>query len=100
MRQKNIFDMLFPDTENHKKVIPGLSRIIGQIEGIKRMVENNRPAEEILIQIKSARKGLKSLENTVFNTHLEYCLYAAVQDKANAVQQIEKISKLFDQASE
>jgi len=38
-----------------------INRLIGQIEGVRRMINSNRPADEITQQILAARQALSKL---------------------------------------
>ena len=44
-------------TENpsHKQEIPRINRAIGQLEGIKKMIEEQRYCPDIIIQLKAVR---------------------------------------------
>jgi DNA-binding FrmR family transcriptional regulator len=42
-----------------------INRIIGQIKGIERMVENNRSCEEILQQINAIKKAIDGLSKEI-----------------------------------
>ena len=47
---------------DHSTDIKRLNRIVGQIEGIKKMIEDKRYCQDILTQTKAASSALKSLE--------------------------------------
>ena len=46
----------------HKAEIPRLNRVIGQLEGIKKMIEEQRYCPEILIQLNKAKQE-KNMKN-------------------------------------
>ena len=47
--------------ENEKKLIDRISRIEGQIKGIKRMVESKNECVDVITQINAARQALAML---------------------------------------
>lgn len=49
-------------------------RIVGQLNAIERMLEEDRDCAEILMQLVSARKALKSLAETLIHSHMEHCI--------------------------
>ncbi len=49
-------------------------RIVGQLNAIERMLEEDRDCAEILMQLVSARKALKSLAETLINSHMRHCI--------------------------
>jgi DNA-binding FrmR family transcriptional regulator len=54
-----------------------LRRIKGQIEGIQRMVEEDRYCADIIIQVTAARASLQTVTRSLLNCHLEACRVAA-----------------------
>ena len=51
--------------DKNKDLISRLSKIAGQIEGVKRMIDDERYFMEIVIQIRAIRSSLKSIENNL-----------------------------------
>ena len=45
---------------NNKAIINRLSRAIGHLEAVKRMVEENRDCSEVLIQISAVRSAINN----------------------------------------
>lgn len=51
----------------HKKeIIDRLSRIEGHIRGIKKMLEEDRPCDEVLIQFSSVQAAISKTDRTYF----------------------------------
>ncbi len=57
-----------------KAVINRLSRAIGHLESVKRMVENGRDCTEVLIQLAAVRSALSSTAKVILKDHLEHCV--------------------------
>ena len=51
-----------------------LNRLVGQITGIQRMVEEGRYCVDILTQIAAARSALDALGVELLTSHLESCV--------------------------
>jgi DNA-binding FrmR family transcriptional regulator len=49
-------------------------KVGGQLRAIERMIEEDRDCAEILNQLVSARRGLKSLAEAVIQGHLRHCV--------------------------
>lgn len=49
-------------------------RVAGQLNAIERMLDENRDCSEILMQLVAARKALKSLAETLINSHMRHCI--------------------------
>jgi DNA-binding FrmR family transcriptional regulator len=73
---------------DHKSNLNRLKRIEGQIQGITRMIQDQKYCINILTQIKAARSALRSLENNILENHLGNCLKSAL--KAGTEKEIEK----------
>lgn len=60
--------------EEHRKLINRLSRIEGQIRGIKRMVEEDAYCIDILIQAAAANAALNSFNKELLSEHIKTCV--------------------------
>lgn len=76
-----------------KAVINRLSRAIGHLESVKRMVEDGRDCTEVLIQLAAVRSALSSTAKVILKDHLEHCL-----DDINAgdSDQIQALNEAID----
>jgi len=54
-----------------------LRKIAGQIAAIERMVGEDKDCPEVLTQVVSARKALKSFADLVIHDHLHHCVEGA-----------------------
>ncbi len=75
-----------------------LSRIEGQVRGIKGMVEKDVYCDDVLNQISSIQAAMNSVSCLILNNHLKSCLVAGIQsgetDVANELlHSMEKIMK-------
>lgn len=61
------------EKEKHK-LIKRLNIVEGQVRGIKQMIDVNRKCEDILIQIVSINKALKSLGQNVLRSYIDDCI--------------------------
>lgn len=51
-----------------------LRKISGQLKGVEAMIEGDYDCAEVLNQLVSARRAIKSLAEKIINEHLEHCL--------------------------
>lgn len=59
------------DMDNlHKR----LKRVEGQIKAIDRMIEQDAPCEDIIIQINAAKTALHKIGQVVLEGHLNHCV--------------------------
>lgn len=62
------------EAPRHAVIGPRLRRVEGQIRGITRMVEQDKPCREILIQVSAAREALRKAALILVEDHLERCV--------------------------
>ena len=60
--------------KEYKDLINRLSRIEGQIRGIKRMVEEDAYCPDILIQVSAANAALNSFNKVLLSNHIRTCV--------------------------
>ena len=64
-----------------------LRKIIGQLNGVEKMLNQDRDCSAILTQMVSARRGLKSLAEKLIRGHLHHCV-AEARDRKVATQKL------------
>jgi len=79
---------------NHSNEISRLNRIIGQAEGVKKMIENNRYCVDIIIQCKAIKSAIKAVEDNILERHLNSCVIRAFDNKKDKEKIIKEILKL------
>lgn len=79
----------------HKSEIPKLSRIAGQVEGIKKMIDEARYCPDILTQLRAARAALRTVELNVLEHHMQSCVTEAMKSGSQKKAD-EKIAELKD----
>lgn len=58
----------------HTETLNRLARIAGQVQGIKRMVEEEKYCIDIVTQIQAARSALRSVELQILQKHMNHCV--------------------------
>ena len=53
--------------------------MIGQLNGIKSMLDDNRYCGDVLIQLSAADSAIKGIERIVLQNHLETCMVEEIQ---------------------
>ena len=64
--------------ENQKAVINRLSRAIGHLEKVKRMVEEGSDCSEVLIQLAAVRSALDNTGKVILKDHMRHCMVDVV----------------------
>ena len=65
--------------ENTQAVLNRLSRAIGHLESVRKMVENGRDCSEVLIQIAAVRAAITNIGKVILQDHIQHCFVDAVE---------------------
>jgi len=83
--------------ELKKNVTSRLNRAIGQLNGVKTMIEDDRYCGDVLMQLAAAQSALKSVSRLVLQDHLQTCVVERVQE--GDTQVVEELMALLKQFS-
>ncbi len=79
-----------------KVVIDRLSRAIGHLQAVKRMVERGQDCSEVLIQLSAVRSAINNTGKIILQDHIEHCLVAAVETgDTEALEHLNKAIERF-----
>ncbi len=70
-------------------------KIIGQVEALDRMIEEDVPCEDILAQINAAKSALHSCGKVVLEGHIKHCVRDGIEH-GDADQTIEDFTKAVE----
>lgn len=84
------------DVAEQKKLTSRINRIIGQLNGIQNMIDENRYCGDILIQIGAVESALQGLGYLVLQEHMETCVVEQVRQGNTAImtEAVELMKKL------
>lgn len=91
--KENIEKIKVRSEEEKKAILSRLNRLIGQMNGIKSMIENDRYCDDVLIQLSAVDKSIKSLANLILDNHMHTCLIENIQKGNYGV--VDEITDLF-----
>lgn len=80
---------------DHDKLHKRLKKIIGQINAIDRMVEEDIPCENILMQINAAKSALHKAGQVILEGHLKHCVREGIEN-GDAEETIENFAKSIE----
>lgn len=75
---------------NTKNKIQRINNVIGQLEGIKKMIEDNKDCYAILTQLNASKSAIGSLANYLIDENFSECL-----TKSKKNDDLKKIIKLL-----
>lgn len=80
-------------TDEKKLITNRLNRISGQINGIKKMIENDTYCNDVLIQLKAVESSIQSLSNHILENHLYNCVTRDLEN--GELDTIDELISLF-----
>ena len=66
--------------KEYKDLVNRLSRIEGQIRGVKRMLDENAYCTDILMQVSAVNAALNSFNKVLLANHIKTCVTKDIQD--------------------
>ncbi|WFF74379.1 metal-sensing transcriptional repressor [Proteiniclasticum sp. QWL-01] len=80
--------------QDTKRIVNRMSRAIGHMESIKRMIEEGRDCSEVLIQLSAVRSAINNVGKLVLADHIKHCVVDAVQSGDDQV--LEDLGRAVD----
>ena len=82
------------DPAEIKKIVNRLSKSIGHLESVKRMVEDGRDCTEVLVQLAAVRSEINNAGKALLKEHMAHCIVEAVEE--NDDEAVEKLNDVID----
>lgn len=83
------------DDETKTKVLGRLRRIEGQVQGIQRMVEEEKYCVDILLQLTAVEGAVEQVQRLLLGRHIESCVAEAIRSGSTRDRQ-KKVDELLD----
>ena len=83
------------DPKEIRRIVNRLSRSIGHLESVKRMVEDGKDCSDVLIQLAAVRAELNSTGKQLLKEHMEHCIVEAMEEQDS--EALQKLNQAIDQ---
>ena len=83
------------NAETKGKALTRLKRIEGQVQGIQRMVEEEKYCVDILLQLSAVQGAVEQVQKLVLAQHIESCVSDAIRS-GNARDRQKKVDELLE----
>jgi DNA-binding FrmR family transcriptional regulator len=83
------------DGETRGKVLRRLRRIEGQVQGIQRMVEEDKYCVDILLQLTAVQGAVEQVQRLLLGRHIESCVADAIRSGSTRDRQ-KKMDELLE----
>ncbi|HKW92183.1 MAG TPA: metal-sensitive transcriptional regulator [Methylomirabilota bacterium] len=83
------------DAQTKAKAVGRLRRIEGQVQGIQRMVDEDKYCVDILLQLTAVQGAVEQVQKLLLGQHLESCVTEAVRSGSSRDRQ-RKMDELLE----
>ena len=83
------------DEDTRSKALGRLRRIEGQVQGIQRMVEEDKYCVDILLQLTAVEGAVEQVQRLLLGRHIESCVADAIRSGSTRDRQ-KKVDELLD----
>lgn len=83
------------ETKRKAPLTNRVKRIVGQVQGIGRMIEEDRDCVEILNTVSAVHAALRALEGKLLEDHVCHCVTEAAKDPAELERRMGELIKLY-----
>lgn len=66
--------------EHTKAVLNRMSRAIGHMNAVKKMIEDGRDCSDVLIQLSAIESEITGVSKVILKDHIDHCIVDAVKD--------------------
>jgi DNA-binding FrmR family transcriptional regulator len=85
------------NTTTHFEARHRLARIAGQVQGIQRMIDEQKYCINIITQIQAVRSALRAVELQILHKHMTHCVQDAFTSgsSADAAEKMEELLRVM-----
>lgn len=84
------------DPEEKRRQINRISRVIGHLEHVKKMIEKDEDCADVLNQLSASKSALNGVGKEIINEHITHCIAHAVEDgDTKAIDEFRKAIEKF-----
>lgn len=80
--------------KDNKKILSRLKRIMGQLNGVQKMILEDKYCIDIITQTSAIKSAISSLEDEMLESHLAHCLHQE-SNKTRLKEMQDEIIKVY-----
>ena len=80
--------------EEQRAVLNRLSRAIGHLESVRRMVERDEDCSDVLIQLAAVRNAINNTGKVIMKNHISHCIVDAIEE--DDMEAVEALNRAID----
>ncbi|MGD0263520.1 MAG: metal-sensitive transcriptional regulator [Candidatus Methylomirabilota bacterium] len=85
------------DAETKRRALNRLRRIEGQVQGIQRMIEEDKYCVDIMLQLSAVQGALEQVSKILMHRHIESCVMDTMKagSERERTRKIEELVEVF-----
>jgi len=85
------------DAETKRQALGRLRRIVGQVQGVQRMIEEEKYCVDVLLQISAVQGALEQVSKILMTRHIESCVLDSLRagSERERSQKIDELIRVF-----
>ena len=85
------------NAETKRQALGRLRRIVGQVQGVQRMVEEEKYCVDVLLQISAVQGALEQVAKIIMTRHIESCVLDSLKagSERERSQKIDELIRVF-----
>ena len=80
--------------KDNKKIVTRIKKIMGQLNGVEKMIVDDKYCIDIITQTSAIKSAISSLEDEMLESHLAHCLHAD-KNKGRQKEMQDEIIKVY-----
>lgn len=80
--------------EDKKRVLNRISKSIGHMESVKKMIEKDEDCSEVLIQLAAVKSEVNNTAKVILKQHMQHCIVEAIEHGDN--DEVDQLNKAID----
>jgi len=88
--------------EAKKQILKRMNYICGHLEGVKKMINDDKYCIDIILQNKAVISAIRKVNEMVLESHLDTCVAEAIKDKSQKERKkkVKELLKIFESSDE
>lgn len=83
------------EKEKRESVILRLKRIEGQVKGVQKMIDEQRPCQDVLTQLMAIRNGVEQVGLIILESQIQDCLSQGAVKDIESADTLQKTLKMW-----
>ena len=80
-------------------LVKRINRIEGQLGGVRRMIEEEKPFDEVILQLNAIKSATQRISQILLDAHTDHTFYNVTEGGQNPERELESLRRAINQYS-